>query len=630
MANQGVDGRLTIVGAGDPSGFTVEVYRSGILRETRLGKPAPTDAGGNFSVRYPSGPAAGQTLVVRLYDVVHRLIYESDPIPKVTDFVLGHDIVTLAGLAHGWRIVSALGILLFSTGNEIEPFIDNETAWRTLGDDVRAAAESVHLSQLHFELDHFDPTLFPTQGMFTAFSPDPPLMNVPTTGVRLEERLKDAGDRGLDVRVLMNDFIGLGFPFDTFWRVFLYFDGTPVQVKGFDRFLREGAMHGKTVVIDGQTLYSIGSPLLQEYFGGSSHAIDDPRRGIMWFPFNAIKVPIHDVSLRIRGPTAADGDYVFTMLWNKAPGAVGPFHPPTAAPHAVQIALTLPGKTIAGMDAGETTILEGYLRAIRYAEHFIYLENQYFTEDAIAEALIRILKFKPALQVIMVLNPKLDLVPYSTWQRTLIDRIIAELGPDKRQQIGFFSLWTHEIADGVSRVVRNYVHSKVGVVDDKWATVGSANLDGLSLNTSQYVFYDPIPSHRRFDRTKRAIEVNAMVYNVDGVPPSDFPDTLRRLLWAEHLGYGNPNHPDLLNRPADGWLGLWRRVAAAKGASLNANPPTVHPARALEGPFDKPELRTRGISGEEEYLARMGINVKLHTVLEEIRSFDFGTGQWVL
>jgi hypothetical protein len=81
-----------------------------------------------------------------------------------------------------------LAIVLFSTGNEIEPLIDNETAWRRLGDDVRAAAESVHLSQLHFELNHFDPTLFPTQGMFTAFSPDPPLMNVPTTGVRLEER----------------------------------------------------------------------------------------------------------------------------------------------------------------------------------------------------------------------------------------------------------------------------------------------------------------------------------------------------------------------------------------------------------------------------------------------------------
>ena len=181
--------------------------------------------------------------------------------------------------------------------------------------------------------------MFVTQGMFTAFNPDPPLLNVPARGVRLEERLKDAGDRGLDVRVLMNDFIGLGFPFDTFWRVFFYFDGSPVQVKGFDRFLREGAMHGKTVIIDAQTLYSIGSPLLQEYFDSSSHLINDPRRGMMWAPFNAIRVPIHDVSLRIRGPAATVGDYVFAMLWNRTPGANFPLQPVTAVPVIVTAVL---------------------------------------------------------------------------------------------------------------------------------------------------------------------------------------------------------------------------------------------------------------------------------------------------
>jgi phosphatidylserine/phosphatidylglycerophosphate/cardiolipin synthase-like enzyme len=623
-----VDGELTLFGPGELSGFTVEVYRSGIV-ETRLNKDEVlTHADGKFRVRYPPGPSAGQTLIIRLYDVVHRLIYESDPIPKVTDFILTHDIACVAGVAHGWRILSALGIVLFSTGNEIEAFIDNETAWRTLGDDVLAAAESVHLSQLHFELEPVVPTLS-TQGMFTAFSPDPPLMNVPTTGVRLEERLKEAGGRGLDARVLMNDFIGLAFPFDTFWRVFWYFDGTQVQVKGFDRFLREGAMHGKIVVIDGQTLYCIGSPLLQEYFDGSSHWIDDPRRGIMWWPFNAIRKPIHDVSLRIRGPAAADGDFVYAMLWNKSPSETGPFHPPTATPHAVQIAVTLPGKTIAGVDAGETGILEGYLRAIRYAENFIYLENQYLTEDAIGDALIRIVRFKPALQVIIALNPGVDLPRYAYWQWALIDRIIGELKPAERERIGFFSLWTHEIRDGVSRIIRNYVHSKVSVVDDKWATVGSANLDGASLNKSQYILPDPVPSRRAFDQTKRAIEINAMVYNVDGAPTSDFPDTMRRRLWSEHLGYGNPNHPDLLNRPADGWLGLWRRTAAEKAATLNTNPPTVHPARVLEGPFGKPVLTTGGISVEEEYLARIGINYKLHTVVEEIQSFDFGRGKWV-
>jgi hypothetical protein len=57
MANSGVDGRLTIFGGGEPSGFTVEVYRSGIIREMRLNdKEAQTEAEGKFSAHYPPVP----------------------------------------------------------------------------------------------------------------------------------------------------------------------------------------------------------------------------------------------------------------------------------------------------------------------------------------------------------------------------------------------------------------------------------------------------------------------------------------------------------------------------------------------------------------------------------------------
>jgi hypothetical protein len=31
----------------------------------------------------------------------------------------------------------------------------------------------------------------------------------------------------------------------------------------------------------------------------------------------------------------------------------------------------------------------------------------------------------------------------------------------------------------------NYVHSKVAIIDDAWATVGTANLDGTSMNYHQ-------------------------------------------------------------------------------------------------------------------------------------------------
>ena len=57
MANGGVDGRLTIFGTGPVSGFTVEVYRAGINRETKLGE-APRDGAGNYSVRYSANSAS--------------------------------------------------------------------------------------------------------------------------------------------------------------------------------------------------------------------------------------------------------------------------------------------------------------------------------------------------------------------------------------------------------------------------------------------------------------------------------------------------------------------------------------------------------------------------------------------
>lgn len=63
------------------------------------------------------------------------------------------------------------------------------------------AAETVHISQLQFELQY----------MFTLVDSDPPTIGVPAAGTRLEEELVDAGDRDCEVQLLMNDFfIGRG------------------------------------------------------------------------------------------------------------------------------------------------------------------------------------------------------------------------------------------------------------------------------------------------------------------------------------------------------------------------------------------------------------------------------------
>jgi phosphatidylserine/phosphatidylglycerophosphate/cardiolipin synthase-like enzyme len=72
---------------------------------------------------------------------------------------------------------------------------------------------------------------------------------------------------------------------------------------------------------------------------------------------------------------------------------------------------------------GEQGVLEAYLRAIHMAERFIYIENQYFNNDTITQALIDALAAKPGLRLILLVNVTPDMPLYSRWQQDAIRRI---------------------------------------------------------------------------------------------------------------------------------------------------------------------------------------------------------------
>jgi hypothetical protein len=122
-------------------------------------------------------------------------------------------------------------------------------------------------------------------------------------------------------------------------------------------------------------------------------------------------------------------------------------------------------------------------------------------------------------------------------------------------------------------------------VDDKWATVGTANLDGISLE--QALEFGPI------GRNHRSVEINAVLLDgVAGQLATGNVLALRNALWAEHLGRDIP-----LAVPPGGWLTLWQSVANANVASLNANPPTLNGhilPYSLAG-SDESQLRSLGI-----------------------------------
>jgi phosphatidylserine/phosphatidylglycerophosphate/cardiolipin synthase-like enzyme len=636
MANTGVKGQVIDEQGAGLGELTIQVLDVDLLAlEDQLGS-IKTLATGEFSITYsPQAYGLLETkpdLIVRIFDPVGRLLYESDQYDNVAETMLDiGQIIIPADVVRGWRVTLRQGYPaasppppasdpypLLSQNNLVRPLVDNEAAWLDLTQAVQTSTQFVHFTQLWFNLGR----------LFTVFNPPTPPLGSPTTGIRLEEALLERNrDQGVQVRILLNDVKLDPGLFDSVNSVKQYYDRQQevaphsVEVRGFPRPYNT-PLHGKILIVDSKRAYIVGSPFIQGYYDAQTHQVDEPRRGIKSFFEHMDASPLHDLSASIEGPAVEDVNRTFLALWNHVGSAAAPVphQPPATTNAAVQIVRTVPGNLLQSVPQGETGILEAYLRAFREAQDFVFLDNQYFTEPMIANALASALNDNPNLQVIMVLNPRVDIPFYNTMQPNLINGMLASLTPNARARIGLFTLWTHDSTSAPQRIVRIYTHAKTGVVDDRWATIGSANLDGVSLRLSQHVI-PPITKRDRLE--KRGIEFNALIFNgVDGLPTGPVPGDLRRILWAEYLGYSSPNHPDLHNRPTGGWLALWQNLAAAKLAGLQASPPTGHAARILQW---RPEPEPA------KHLLALGLtkaNLKNLVVETSGRSFDFKTGRW--
>ena len=353
------------------------------------------------------------------------------------------------------------------------------------------------------------------------------------------------------------------------------------------RLRSNNVTHAKLVIDRGVEAVVLGSPFGQDYFNDPQHLFDDPRRGR-----SAAKAPIHEMSVAVRGGAVGHLEEVFNNHWNIAePTDQLPETPPIpSAPTSlkpdeflasVQVVRTF-DQLFAPATNGEKGVLEAYLRAIHFAERFIYFENQYFNNDTLTQALIDALKRKPDLQMILLLNATPDMPLYIGWQQKAITRILESLGDaaTANSRVGVFSLWTHASAQSIGSskpaILDTYLHTKSALIDNRWATVGSANLDGASLDFIQYM--------RPFlDGDVRNTEANLVVFEDAGTIVSAV-DALRRKLWAEHLGFASPQDPALNDAPGKDWVKVWRDLAIAKANKLKADLNDVHPSRILEWP----------------------------------------------
>lgn len=353
-------------------------------------------------------------------------------------------------------------------------------------------------------------------------------------------------------------------PFDIrpgLWRYHRLSGGRPVFRRSGAPRLWPATHHHKFAVIDGRVAIIGGIDVNERRWETRRY---NQRADETW----------HDISCRLEGPAVADAAAHFRGLWNRElpryraltkywlsdaerelvvepvdPIRTEPRPPAPAGDARVQLLRTLSRRSrqpfAFGPRAHVRELMRGYRGCILSARHFIYIEAQFFrhrrTKRWIAEAARR----SPGLQVIVVMPQAPDEVAFGgerdnpahrhgewqqsralTWLRRRLGDRLALISLAKRQSL----------TDDERQFVRDrgavfgsgmiYVHSKLLIVDDRFAMISSANINNRSFHWDS--------------------EFGLLWEDAEGV------QAMRRRLWGQLLGCDESELPAPL-RAATAW-----------------------------------------------------------------------------
>ena len=224
--------------------------------------------------------------------------------------------------------------------------------------------------------------------------------------------------------------------------------------------------HEKTLIIDGELAF-VGGIDMTDMAGDRYDTSGHPaRRRMGW----------HDVTTRLRGPAVSDVGAHFALRWGELTGErlAVPAPPAPAGDHTVQVVRTVAEDMYKHLPNGDFRVLESYVRAIRGAEHFIYLENQFLWAPEITNLLADKLAHPPTddFRLVVMLPTRANNGQDDTMGQVAV---LKDADDGNRLLVATLRSLSGERDD------RLYLHAKVGIVDDRWLTIGSANLNAHSL-----------------------------------------------------------------------------------------------------------------------------------------------------
>ncbi|MBJ3816597.1 cardiolipin synthase ClsB [Shimwellia pseudoproteus] len=323
-------------------------------------------------------------------------------------------------------------------------------------------------------------------------------------GWALHAALCDAAGRGVQVELLIDGYGSAALSDDFIRRltdagvILRYYDPAPRRFGGLRTNLFR-RLHRKIVVIDEKTAYvgginysadhllSFGQEAKQDYTVEiRGPVVDDIRRfALSWLPGNPTLFHRWKPGFRRSRPTPASLDTMAQVLFVWRDNA---YH--------------------------RTTIERHYIKMLAKARHEVIIANAYFFPGyRLLHAIRKAARRGVKVQLVLQGHPDIPLV-----------------------KTGARLLYHYLVSSGVEiyEYGRRPLHGKVAVMDDNWATVGSSNLDPLSLSLN--------------------LEANVIIWD------QRFNHTLKQALRT--LIREDSQRVDAAHLPARNWWNLGRSIIA--------------------------------------------------------------------
>jgi phosphatidylserine/phosphatidylglycerophosphate/cardiolipin synthase-like enzyme len=424
----------------------------------------------------------------------------------------------------------------WSSGNHVRPLVHGATYFAELRERIEEARAGDLI-------------------LFTDWRGDPDEQLTDDPGSTMVRLLGDADRRGVDVR---------GLIWRSHWDKLAFsgsenrHTGEELQAEGAEALLdmrvrTGGSHHQKLVVIryldqpERDIAFVGGIDLCHSRRDDARH-LGDPQAQSMAKAYGNHPA-WHDIQAAITGPAVYDVETVFRERWSDPtplsrspvrrlhdrlagddlspdplPEQAPPPPPVSGGTHVVQLLRTYPnlrhGRDYPFARGGERSVARGYGKAIEQAQRLIYVEDQYLWSTEVAATFADALRAKPELRVIAVLphlpdqSAPLSKIPQELGRHDAVAQLM-EAGPGR---VAVYGIENH-------RGLPVYVHAKVCVIDDWWATIGSDNFNLRSWTHDS--------------------ELSAVVLDTSADDHSPYARRLRLTLAAEHLdrGFGPDGYP---------------------------------------------------------------------------------------